>query len=97
MLICVVCVFILTVGGGYECMYVLDECMYTYIPAMYVLESIRVYECMYECMYVLDSNTYISNGSSLLNVFPLSDQYSHELLFEDLKDKSPSRLLWARP
>jgi hypothetical protein len=80
-----------------ECMYVLDECVYTYIPAMYVLESIRVYECMYECMYVFDSNTYISNGSSLLNVFPLSDQYSHELLFEDLKDKSPSRLLWARP
>ena len=76
-----------------ECMYVLDECVYTYIPAMYVLESIRVYECM----YVLDSNTYISNGSSLLNVFPLSDQYSHELLFEDFKDKSPSRLLWARP
>ena len=40
-----------------ECMYVLDECMYTYIPAMYVLESIRVYECMYECIYVFDSNT----------------------------------------
>jgi hypothetical protein len=39
------------------CMYVLDECVYTCIPAMYVLESIRVYECMYECIYVFDSNT----------------------------------------
>jgi hypothetical protein len=57
-------VFILTVGGGYACMYVLDgcmyvldECVYTCIPAMYVLESIRVYECMYECINVFDSNT----------------------------------------